>query len=298
MPVRHLHGFHHLDLDHDLRALDALDDLDDHGDHHALAALAPIGLDELAAFDDLQTRRDRKYLLPLPDLDPVLAGLAPGTRVLTIDGVRTFRYESVYFDTPDLAGYLGAARRRPRRFKVRTRAYLDTGGCMLEVKVCDGRGNTVKHRHPHDIARRSELDDEGRAFVASIPQAAHAARRLRPTLTTTYRRTTLVLPGGGRRGPGTGGAARVTIDVALAWAGPDRAATGIDHLALVETKTTGAPCTVDRALWRQGHRPGGISKYGTGLAALRPDLPANKWNRVLRRHFGWRPDRRGRAVPT
>jgi hypothetical protein len=28
-----------------------------------------------------------------------------------------------------------------------------------------------------------------------------------------------------------------------------------------------------------------MSKYATGLAALRPDLPANRWSAVLRRHF-------------
>lgn len=64
-------------------------------------------------------------------------------------------------------------------------------------------------------------------------------------------------------------------------------------LALVETKTAGPPCAVDRALWRLGYRPVTISKYCTGLAALAPELPANKWNRVLRRHFDWTPVRVG-----
>lgn len=250
-----------------------------------LAALEPIGLDELAGLDDLQTRRDRKYLLPLSDLDTVLAGVAPGTRVLTIDGARTFRYESVYFDTLDLASYLGAVKRRPRRFKVRTRTYLDSGGCMLEVKVRDARGRTVKHRHPYDLTRRAELDDTGREFVASVAHSAASAHRLRPTLTTAYRRTTAILP------TNDAGAARVTIDVALSWQRPDGHGTGIDHLALIETKTPGAPCPIDRTLWRHGYRPITISKYCTGLAALHPDLPANKWNRVLRHHFDWLPTR-------
>lgn len=258
-----------------------LDDLDD------FAAIAPIGLDELTGdgVDDLQTRRDRKYLLPLADLGAVLAGIVPGTRVLTIDGARAFRYESVYFDTLDLASYLGAARRRPHRFKVRTRTYLDTGGCMLEVKVRDARGRTVKHRHPHDVDRRAHLDDTGRRFVASVDHAAASAHRLEPVLTTTYRRSTLLLP------TATGGAARVTIDVALTWQRPDGHHARLDHLALVETKTAGTPCPIDRTLWARGRRPVTISKYGTGLAALHPHLPANKWNRVLRHHFDWRPTR-------
>lgn len=259
--------------------------------HAVLGDLAPIGLDELAALDDLQIRRDRKYLVPLADLGALVAEVALGARVLTIGGARTFRYESVYFDTLDLASYLGAAHRRPRRFKVRTRSYLDTGGCMLEVKTRDVRSRTVKHRHPYALAHRTELTDAGRQFVASIAQAEAAAHRLHPTLTTSYRRSTLILPG-------TAGAdARVTIDVALTWDRPDGRGAGLRHLALVETKTPGNPCPIDRTLWRHGHRPVTISKYCTGLAALSPDLPANKWNRVLRHHFDWHPTRTPPAPP-
>jgi hypothetical protein len=268
-----------------------------------LGDLRPVGLDELAAVDDLQVRRDRKYLLPLAALDGFLAAIAEvadrgptgpsvggqsvgaeaadaGAGVLTIEGVRTFRYESVYFDTVDLASYLGAARRRPQRFKVRTRSYLDTVLCMLEVKTRDARSRTVKHRHPYDINLRSQLTSIGRQFVASIPHSAPTAERLHPMLTTAYRRATILLPG-----------ARVTIDIDLTWERPDGQATALGHLALIETKTPGPPCTIDRILWQAGHRPVGISKYATGLAALSPDLPANKWNRILRHHFHWQPAR-------
>ena len=260
-------------------------DIDDHAVLASLGGLEPVDLDGLAAVDDLQTRYDRKYLLALSDVEAVVAEIRAGARVLTIDGTQTFRYESVYFDTHDLASYLGAARRRPRRFKVRTRTYLDSSTCMLEVKTRDLRSRTVKHRCPYDIAHRTDLTEAGRQFVASIAQAEAAAHRLRPTLTTAYRRATVVLPGV------AGAVARVTIDVDLTWQRPDGRGARLDHLALIETKTPGRPCVVDRALWRLGHRPVAVSKYATGLAALRPELPANKWNRVLRDHFEWLPTR-------
>ena len=41
----------------------------------------------------------------------------------------------------------------------------------------------------------------------------------------------------------------------------------------------------NRLLWSAGHRPSSISKYATGMAALRPDLPSNKWAPILRHHF-------------
>jgi hypothetical protein len=253
----------------------------------ALGELKPLSLDELTASADLQIRRDRKYLVPPSLIGDLVANVGPRARVLTIDAARSFRYESVYFDTADLASYFGAARRRPRRFKVRTRSYLDARGCVLEVKTRDARGRTVKHRHPYDIEHRAELTDAGRRFVATIDQAATVVDQLRPTLTTAYRRATLVL---------ADTEARVTIDLGLTWATlspasryghtlTDGRRAHLTLLALIETKTAGPPSAFDRTLWRHGHRPVTISKYCTGLAALSPDLPANKWNRVLRRHF-------------
>jgi hypothetical protein len=238
--------------------------------------LEPIGLDELMSTADLQTRRDRKYLVPEVLLKDVLDDVS-AARVLTIDGRRSFAYESVYFDTADRVSYLGAARRRPRRFKVRTRSYLDTELCVLEVKTRDARQRTVKHREPYDFDDRYHLSVGGRAFVAEIEQAAAVVDELDPALITTYQRTTLAL---------TAGSSRVTIDADVTWADVDGQQTRLAGWVLIETKTTGAPCAFDRALWRHGQRPAVISKYGTGLAALSGGLPANKWTRVLRRHFG------------
>ena len=56
-------------------------------------------------------------------------------------------------------------------------------------------------------------------------------------------------------------------------------------LVVVETKSAGSASAMDRLLWSHGVRPTRISKYATGLAALDPDLPHNRWSRTLRRHF-------------
>ena len=238
-------------------------------------ALQPVDLDELASIADLQTRTDRKYLVPQNYLEHFLSRL--DARALEIRGVRTFAYESVYFDTPDFASYLSAARRRPRRFKVRTRSYAESGACMLEVKTRDARGRTVKHRVPHPLHQRNDLTAAARAFVRTVDAAAPSADLLQRTLTTTYRRATLVLHGM---------PARVTIDINTEFRTPDGRAVCLDQVALVETKTAGQPSAADRVLWRDGYRPATVSKFGTGLAALNHDLPANKWHRVLLLHFG------------
>ncbi|WP_133910969.1 VTC domain-containing protein [Streptomyces sp. NBC_00582] len=254
-----------------MRALDSLG--------AAVGALRPVSLDELVARAELLTRVDRKYVLPLADLPFLLGGLGGDVRVLEIDGGRDFGYRSLYHDTPRLDAYLGAARARRRRFKLRVRSYVDAELDFLEVKTRGPRGTTVKQRIPYDGDDRL-LDPAGRAFVDAVLTAARIdPRDLRfsPALTTTYRRTTLLLPGDG---------SRMTLDTGLVWALPDGARVlSAGDRAVVETKAGRAGSGADRLLWSLGHRPCTVSKYGTGLAALRPELPAHRWLPVLRRHF-------------
>ena len=53
-----------------------------------LAALAPVSLAELDEAAALQTRRDRKYLVPVPAVAELVARLDGEARVLEIDGRR------------------------------------------------------------------------------------------------------------------------------------------------------------------------------------------------------------------
>ena len=62
----------------------------------------PISLDDLVESADLQVRMDRKYFVPAATFRTLIDELGPEFKVLEIDGQRTFDYESVYFDTPEL----------------------------------------------------------------------------------------------------------------------------------------------------------------------------------------------------
>jgi len=244
-----------------------------------LDGLGPIGLDELTAQAELQVRRDRKYVLPMTELATLLPALGRDTRILDIDGIRLFRYASVYFDTADLVCFRLTALRRRRRFKIRTRTYLDSGLCLLEVKTEGVRGGTVKTRLAYEQRHHDDVTP-GRWFVdAVLADLDIGGLVFAPVLTTGYLRSTLFLPAS---------QSRVTIDVDLSWADLDRTVPGglsLPGMAVVETKTRAAASEVDRLLWARGHRPTSISKYATGLAALRPDLPSTPWRRLLRRHF-------------
>ncbi|MFY1696415.1 MULTISPECIES: polyphosphate polymerase domain-containing protein [unclassified Solwaraspora] len=278
--------------------LDLRPDDTGHAVRSVIDRLPPIGLDDLVTRAELLTRVDAKYLLPVTDLPDVLRDLADsGTaRVLQIDGCRTFRYRSVYFDTPDLASFHAAARTRRHRYKVRVRSYLDTDLHVVEVKTRGRRGVTVKQRIPYPstgLAATPTLSDGAvRAWVDAQLAAAgfhSAGLRFDPVLTTTYQRITLFLPLVG---------SRMTVDTGLTWSLPAGAGPALwrelrlPHRAVVETKSPRAACAVDRLLWSAGHRPRAISKYATGLAALRPDLPANRWRPTLRRLLTDGPDPR------
>ena len=276
--------------------------------------LTTTTLAELNSAAGLLTRVDRKYLVPLTCAQNLVDGLAPHARILAIDERRRFSYTSTYFDTPGLEAFMLAARKRRRRFKVRTRTYLDSGLCFLEVKTCGARGSTVKRRMGYYADDASRLTGPGRAFVAAClagagvtgsAAAREVAAALRPVLATTYERTTLHLPRA---------EARATIDTALTWrrlgpAAPAGSSAGavvgvpmspqalrpahltaavnegepvsVADIAVVETKNPATPSPADRALWEAGYRPTRISKYATGMALLHPELPANRWYRTL-----------------
>ncbi len=241
----------------------------------AIAALPPVSLDDVLETADLQTRVDRKYLVGVELLDTL--ALATNTAVLEIDGLRHFRYETVYFDTPERRLYLDTAYRRPRRFKVRVRTYVDSDTAMLEVKRKDPRGKTAKDRLDLDPGRgRRQLDAAMRGFVDSSVMT-DVADRLAETVTTRFDRTTIV---------DLDHRARYTVDHGLTATAPDGRVVHLEGNVVVECKSAGRATPFDRALWALGVRPARISKYCTTLAVLEPSLPANHWHRTLQRYFG------------
>ncbi len=252
----------------------------------ATGLATPIGLADVLAAAELQTRVDRKYFVPADLFARFAARLAP--RVLEIDGLRVFGYESVYFDTPRLASYRSHVQRRRRRYKIRTRTYTDSGLCLFEVKLEGHRGSTVKERVPHPAELRDRITREAAEHIDATLRAAYAQQApagLRPVLTTRYRRATFTLPAEG---------ARLTCDVALLCRDGAAAVRDTGEHVLVESKSGAGGSSADRLLRDLGVRPVSMSKYCVGVAALHPGVPSNPWRRTLRHHFGWEPvPRRG-----
>ncbi|MCL6423271.1 polyphosphate polymerase domain-containing protein [Brachybacterium sp. JHP9] len=253
-----------------------------------LERIPGIDLGELAERASLMTRVDRKYLVPLPAVRGLLEALDGGLRVLEIDGARTFRYRSTYYDTADLRSFRDAAGSRRRRFKIRRRDYVDTGASYLEVKTPTGRGETSKQRIeiPSRLPADRPLAGGQLAFVQERLIDAGCTPPtlpLVPILGTTYDRSTLLVESEG---------SRLTIDAELTWqdlrqdlrtdrAGPPARRRALSGLVVVETKAGTQPGRADRWLWSHAHRPLRLSKYSTGLALLDEALPRNRWHQTL-----------------
>ncbi|TDB96740.1 polyphosphate polymerase domain-containing protein [Actinomadura sp. 7K534] len=244
--------------------------------------LPPISLAQVLERAELQTRVDRKYLVPAAVCEAMLPRLGDEYAALEIRGLRRFRYSSTYFDTPDLLTFRQHLQGRRRRYKIRTRAYLDSGECTFEVKLAGARDVTDKRRMPYDIARREELDSTARDFLEAVLLTAYrmnAPDVVVPAATTAYLRSTLVQ----RSAPG-----RVTLDAALTCTKEDAVVAADPGMVLIESKSERADAPVDRILRDQGVRPVKISKYCVAVALLHPWMPANPWHPAMRAFFDGR----------
>lgn len=233
----------------------------------SLLDLPPVSLEALDAAVALRVRTDRKHLVDSRTLDALLDALEPTHAALEVGGERTFTYDSVYFDTPGLLTARAHVQGRRRRFKCRSRLYVESGVCAFEVKVKGPRGDTVKHRMPYAPADHGRITEDARAFLA---EHGGGAPDLEAVLRTRYLRSTL-----------TGPQERVTIDRELSF-GAARLRPG---WAIVETKSAAGAGVADRVLRDLGVRPLPLSKYLVGVGLTRMATVPNDTRRVSRRYF-------------
>ncbi|MFN0095400.1 MAG: polyphosphate polymerase domain-containing protein [Dehalococcoidia bacterium] len=235
-----------------------------------IAALPGVSLSDLGDVA-VGRRLDRKFLIPEAALGPLLDEAGAAYRVLDVDGTRSQRYQTRYFDTPALRFYFDHHRGKPSRTKVRLRHYASGGLVVLEVKRHTGAGLTLKSRH--DAVWSRCLGEDERSWLG-----AHAiidAAALRPVLDNRFERVTLV------SAPGT---ERATVDTGLIFR-RDGARFALPGVAVLELKGMpgGPDSPLAAALRRRGVRPSGFSKYCIGMASLHPQLKQNAFNVHRRR---------------
>jgi hypothetical protein len=235
----------------------------------AVERLRRVSLDELDERASLRRRVDRKYVLPAGAFEQALGDLSERYEVLEIDGHRIFRYESVYFDAPDLRCFREHVEGEAPRFKARSRLYRETRACFFEVKMKTADGRTHKRQLDIDAEEHGALADEQREFLNSALEscAIDPPDRLEPSLTTRFRRITVVAATSPQR---------VTVDLDVEMLASDgRRARIRDGRALVETKSEDGEGTFDEVLAGAGFSAISLSKYRTGIGLLAAPDPGN-----------------------
>ena len=240
-----------------------------------VSSRSEVPLDEVLEEAARLTRVDRKYLVDAGTLTVALERLPASYRVMTVAGRRATSYLSTYFDTADLATCRAHVQRLRRRWKARSRLYVEDGLCRIEVKSKDGRGLTAKSVADADAAGYGMLGATEAAFVAQClaeRRLSADVRLLKPTAEVSYRRTTLA--------DTTDDRCRVTLDWLVRCTLDGRAAWLDDDYVLVETKGGTRPAAADRVLGSLGVRPRSFSKYVAAVSLLRDDLPDNDVRRM------------------
>jgi hypothetical protein len=242
---------------------------------------AAVSLGELDTAAALQDRVDTKYVISLDQFAALAERLRRTHAVLEIDSRRSFRYRTVYFDTAELTAYRAHMQQRRRRYKCRSREYVDSGLCTFEVKLKGLRGRTIKHRMAYERARREELSAPALEFLRDCLERSYGRTpqgELQPALVVAYTRVTLAAPALGER---------VTCDFDLGFCSPDGARGRLaEDSVIVESKSASGDAAADRALRALGARPEGrCSKYCLGVGLTNPRVKSNSLRRLLRRHF-------------
>jgi hypothetical protein len=154
------------------------------------------------------------------------------------------------------------------RFKIRSRAYHESGICSFEVKVKLADDETAKDNLDYDLSDHGQITPDARRFLEKVISDAtgqDAPDELRPALTTRFRRGTL---------GAKDGSDRITIDFELRLERPDDRAVCLvpDHV-VVETKSEAGDGRFDGIMREAGVSPISLSKYRLGIGALAADDP-------------------------
>ena len=247
-------------------------------DLKGLQSLQRISLPEVLASAPATTRVDRKYLVPLERGERFLAQLPNSLRLLSINGRLTTSYRSTYFDTADLLTCRAHIQGRRRRWKARSRLYVEDGLCRLELKVRDGSGLTRKFFHPTTSDTYGQMNGVATAFFhGQLLTHGHTdALVLEPAVEVCYERATVADPATGTR---------VTIDSGIRATRQGQSVEVDPGHLIVETKGGRAPGVADQILKHLGARPVSLSKYAASASLMDARIADNDVRHLLGRQL-------------
>lgn len=243
---------------------------------HYIKNFAPISLEDMNTHSALLERQENKYVLTVDQFQELISEFSDKFDRLTIDGQAVFNYRSVYFDTDSLIGYTYHNQgRNKRRFKIRTRYYIESGLCFFEIKVKDKRGGTIKKRMKYNAADYGTINDEAMKFMHDTYEQVYAEpfqHKISAMMEVNYSRMTLVAKRGGER---------MTIDFNL-WFTEGKYRTHVRPFVIIETKSPTGKGIADSIFRQHNIRSRSCSKYCLGANLLRFNVKHNRFKPLLK----------------
>lgn len=204
----------------------------------------------------LMKRVDRKYIIPLRLLPHTLDTLVPHYYIQEIDGIRLFDYATLYYDTSDYEMYKTHQNGNLNRIKIRTRKYVDSNLCFLEIKRKSNKGVTRKIRIINKTP--DSIKNEHSSSFLSL-NSPYSPDSLEEKVWSFYRRITLV---------NKEKTERLTIDLDISFRNKHTGRkVSLPELVVIEIKKERLSCSpVMDSLNRLRIKPKNMSKYCLGVA--------------------------------
>jgi hypothetical protein len=203
-------------------------------------------------------------------LNDILALAKNDYYILEINGKRSARYETTYYDTPEYDMYTKHHNGKLNRYKVRFRSYVDSNMNFFEVKFKSNKGRTVK--------KRIRLNDnnwtlEGEAGEFLERKTTYKPAELFPAIQVNYNRITLV---------NRNMAERLTIDFGLNYKHGEKTV-GFPSLIIAEVKQdrSGESAIMD-IMQNKRIQQASLSKYCLGIASSVNNVKTNNFKPKVR----------------
>ena len=238
-----------------------------------------IPLATLDAKASMLTRLDNKYIVRGAISTLGIKKLRESFDVLKIKDLISFGYHSIYFDSKKIC-FNEYTQGKRQRFKARTRVYQDSDNlAFFEVKL-SGKGQTDKFRVRCESNEHGILTTEFLMFIKDKYREQYKKEfpyELTPSVSTSYKRITLVAKNGGER---------LTIDYDIVFTVDKKEIVLPKNLAIFETKSKNGNGISDKIL-RQEHIKTVVacSKFGLAMVLSGKVSRYNKFLPVIKKHF-------------
>lgn len=235
---------------------------------YILQKFDPISLEAMDSVK-LMNRTDTKFLFTADQLEKILYDIMDHYRVLEINGTRSSRYKTLYYDTANLDLYMAHHRGKLNRYKIRHRTYVETDAGYLEVKFKNNKGRTIKDRVAEKRAPYNWHLNSEQFLKKTQP---FDPQLLVPTIWVNYSRQTLVHKSD---------AERLTLDTCLEFE-KDGTLHQVPNLVIAEVKQDKRRNSTFMQMMKKYHiREGSLSKYCLGIALTCNGVKKNNFKSKL-----------------